>query len=147
MRQIKIPFQSDRIIGFTIPRGGVFYVCDHDEVTQVQIAEVPVTDVMDQHPYDLAEKNRDFVGLLFTGFPLNAPLKQAGGSSIEYDFNPKRDYVKVKCNVSGQTGEISFRTLSGDWFCASLSDDGHYLVLAEPYELALYQLVGRPVEG
>jgi hypothetical protein len=140
MRQIKLSLPCERIIGFTIPRGGSFFVCDHDEVLRIDIPSLPQVEVIDHHPYDLARENADFVGLHFTDCPLNLPLKESGGHSIYYDFNPKRNFVTVRCNVPGGTSEIKFRTLSGDWFCASLSDDGAHLVMAEPYDLALYDL-------
>lgn len=140
MRQIRLSIPSDRITGFTIPRGGAFNVCDHDEVFRVRIAEPPQIEVTEDNPYAFVGQSRDFVGLHFRGCPLNAPLMQAGESSIDYNFNPKRDFVTVKYTVSGQGGEIRFRTMSGDWFCGSLSDDGAHLVLADPYELALYEL-------
>jgi hypothetical protein len=140
MRHIPLTLQSDRLIGYTNPRNGSFLVADHDEVWRVEIAEPVGIEVMEQHPYDLAGQNRDFVGLHFEGAPRNQPLLHAGGSTIAYDFNPKRDYVTVRYTACGHSGEIRFRTFSGDWFCASLSDDGDHHVLAEPYGLALYDL-------
>lgn len=143
MREIKLPFLSDRLTGFTIPRGGSFYICDHDEVRHIQIAKVPLIEETEFQPYDFPRDNPDFVGLHFRDYPLNAPLKQVGESSISYDFNPKADFVTLKYTICGQNGEIKFRTMSGDWFCASLSDDGAYLVLADPYGLGLYDLTGN----
>jgi hypothetical protein len=140
MRQIPLTLQTDRLIGFTIPRNGSFFVADHDEVWRVEIAEPARLEVTEEHPYDLAGRNRDFTGLHFDGAPLNGPLLRAGGSAIAYDFNPRRDHVIIKYISPGQSGEIKFLTFSGDWFCASLSDDGAHLVLAEPYQLALYDL-------
>jgi hypothetical protein len=63
-----------------------------------------------------------------------------GGNEISYQFDPKSDFVTVNCKVHGRSAQIKFRTLSGDWFAASLSDDGRHLVLAEPYDFALYAL-------
>jgi hypothetical protein len=39
MRKLDLskPPESDRIIGFTIPNGGSFYICDHDEVWKVSV--------------------------------------------------------------------------------------------------------------
>lgn len=137
---ISKPAESDRIIGFTIPRNGNFYVCDHDEVWSVEIAEPPRIEVTDYAPYEFVGQSRDFVGLVFEGLSENRPLMQAGGNEISWNFDPKADFVTVKCKVGGRAEEVKFRTFSGDWFTASLSDDGKYLVLADPYLLEAYKL-------
>jgi hypothetical protein len=142
MRQIPLILQSDRLIGFTIPRNRSFFVADHDEVLRIEIGDTPNIELTDANPYDLAGQNRGFIGLHFDGAPLNHPLLRAGGSAIAYKFNPRRDHVTLTCTTPSQSGGIKFRILSGDWFCASLSDDGADLVLAEPYQLALYDLRG-----
>src|SRR5215475_3423072 len=55
------------------------------------------------------------------------------------------DLVTVNCKVHGRSAQIKFQSLSGDWFAASLSDDGRHLVLAEPYDIALYALDECPL--
>ena len=94
----------------------------------------------DHSPYEFVERNTDFLGLLFKGLTANVPLLRVGGKEVSYHFDPKSDFVTVNCKVHGRSAEIKFRTLSGDWFAASLSDDGRHLVLAEPYDIALYAL-------
>ena len=86
------------------------------------------------------ERNTDFLGLLLKGLAANVPLLRVGGHEVSYDFDPKSDFATVNCKVHGRSAQIKFRTLSGDWFAASLSDDGRHLVLAEPYDIALYEL-------
>ena len=137
---LSIPPESDRIIGFTIPRAGVFYVCDHAEVWRVAIGATPSVNVTDHPPYKFVEGRTDFLGLVFEGLRANDPLLHVGDNEIAWDFDPKKDLVAVNYNVGGRRGQIEFPILSGDWFAASLSDDGRHLVLAEPYDIALYAL-------
>jgi len=142
MRKLSLgaPAHSDRIIGFTIPRAGTFHVCDHDEVWKVALADPPSIEVTDDAPYEFLKGNRGFLGLVMAGETANQPLMRHGDTEISYDFNPKNDFVTVHCRTSGGASEVQFRTMSGDWFAASLSEDGRYLVLAEPYDLAVYEV-------
>ena len=48
--------------------------------------------------------------------------------------------VVVAYEAGESLGTVEFPTFSGDWFAASLSDDGKHLVLAEPYSIALYRV-------
>jgi hypothetical protein len=141
MLKLSMPPESDRIIGFTIPRGNSFYICDHDEVWSVDIGQPLRVAVTDNEPYKFVEQSKDFVGLVFSGLSANAPLHKVGESEITYAFDPKSDFVIVNYKVASQRGELKFRTTSGDWFAASFSDDGRYLVLAEPYDIAIYEVV------
>jgi hypothetical protein len=76
----------------------------------------------------------------FDGLTANDPLLRVGANEIADNFDPKIDFVTVSYKSAGRSGQIEVRTFSGDWFVASLSDDGRYLVLAEPYDLAVYEL-------
>ncbi len=142
MRKLALskPPESDRIVGFTIPKAGTFYICDHDEVWRAEIEPNPTIQVTDHSPYKFIEGRADFLGLVFEGLRDNSPLLRGGETEIGFDFDPKKDFATVKYSVGRQTGQIEFRTMSGDWFAASLSDDGYYLVLADPYELAVYSV-------
>jgi hypothetical protein len=142
MRKLDLskPRASDRIMGFTIPKGGAFHIFDHDEVWKVTIGTTLSIEVTDHPPYKFVGGNTDFLGLVFEGFTANSPLLRVGENEIAYDFDPTRNFVTVNYKVDGRSGEVEFRTLSGDWFAASLSDDGRHLVLAEPYDIALYAL-------
>jgi hypothetical protein len=142
MRKLDLskPPESDRIIGFTIPRGGLFCICDHDEVWKVSIGTTLGIEATDRSPYAFVETNTDFLGLVLDGLAANVPLLRAGGSAVAHDFDPKSDFVTVDCNVDGRSEQIEFRIQSGEWFAASLSDDGRHLVLAEPYDIAVYEL-------
>lgn len=134
------PPESDRIIGFTIPKAGLFYICDHDEVWKVRLGSKPNVEVTDHAPYDFARKRTDFLGLSFKGCVANEPLLLVGDTRIRYDFDPRIDFVEVTYEVAGRSGTIEFETASGDWFATSLSDNGRFLILAEPYGLAAYDL-------
>ena len=142
MRKLDLskPPESDRIIGFTIPKGGTFYICDHDEVWKISIGKTLGIEVTGHSPYEFVERNTDFLGLVFEGLTANIPLLRVGGNEVAYYFEPRSDFVTINYKVNGRRGQIKFRTLSGDWFAASLSDDGRHLVLAEPYDIALYEL-------
>jgi hypothetical protein len=140
MRRLALskPPESDRIVGFTIPKAGKFYICDHDEVWRATIAPTLAVQMTDHQPYKFVEGRTDFLGLVFEGFPRNPPLLRVGQNEIAFDFDPKKDFATVNYSVAGRSGQIEFRTLSGDWFAASFSDDGRHLILADPYDLALY---------
>jgi hypothetical protein len=133
-------FVSERIIGFTIAKAAEFYICDHDEVWKVAIGATPSIEETDYRPYEFVEQRTDFLGLVFDGLTANDPLLRVGANEIAYNFDPNNDFVTVSYKITGRSGQIEFRTFSGDWFVASLSDDGRYLALAEPYHLAVYEL-------
>jgi hypothetical protein len=134
------PPQSDRIVGFTIPTAGTFYVCDHDGVWKVKLEATPITELTNETPYEFVERRADFLGLVFEGLNANDPIVRVRQNQIAYDFDPEKDFVTLNYEVAGRSGQIEFRTLSGDWFAASFSDDGKYLVLADPHDIALYEV-------
>lgn len=136
MRKIDINIPSDRIIGFTLPKDGRFFVCDHDEVWEVVATPSLEVNVTDLQPYVVAERS-DFLGL---GGKNSAAILRSTNCEISYDFNPREDAVKVLYTSNGKNGAIEFKTFSGDWFSASLSVEGDLFVLAEPYLLELYEV-------
>jgi hypothetical protein len=134
VEKLSLTIPSERLIGFTVPKAGQFFVCDHDEVWSVSLAGAASLTETDHAPYEFVEQRSDFVGW---GRNENE-VKKAGITEIEYKFDPTADFVVVRYRTGDESGEIEFRTFSGDWFAASLSDDGKLLVLAEPYELAIF---------
>jgi hypothetical protein len=140
MRKLNLSTLPERIIGFTIPKAGTFYICDHDEVWRVAIGLAPVLQVTELEPYKFVESRPDFLGLVFEGLAANQRLLRVAQNEIVYDFDPKKNFVVVGYTVAGQSGKIEFPILSGDWFAASFSDDGRHLILAEPYDIALYEV-------
>ena len=109
-------------------------VFDYDEVYRVAL-HPPSVQVLDENPYSFADSRPDHLGVSD-----NAPVLQVGSAAVTYSFDPAAPSQVVRLEVDGQVREITFRTLSGDWFIASLSRDGSYLVIAEPYLLEVYSL-------
>ena len=64
----------------------------------------------------------------------------AGTVKISYGFDPKASSVRVAIESTQNTQYIDFRTLSGDWFVATLTPCGEFLVMAEPYLIEAYAL-------
>ena len=135
MKKVNLPRTSERIRGLTLPDNGFIYVCDYDEVFKVTIGNDSEAEILDDDPYE-------FLGSLShaLGVTEGEPILESNGNSISYKFNSINDFVTVHCNINGQESNIEFRTLSGDWFAASFSHCGKYLVLAEPYDIELYEL-------
>ena len=134
MEQLPLNVPLQRLMGFTIPKDGEFFVCDHNECWSVRLGRAPVVTEIDGSPYELAARP-DFVGA--GGTNSNGVLR-AGETEIHYHFHPNVESVAVGYRSGDKTGSINFRLISGDWFAASLSDDGAYAVLAEPDALHVY---------
>ena len=107
---------------------------DYDEVYRVSLNS-PSVSLLDDDPCSFADLYPDHFGVSD-----NAPLLQVGSVTVAYDFDPAAPSQVVRIDSDGQAQEISFTTISGDWFIASLSRDGSYLVIAEPYLLEVYSL-------
>lgn len=135
MKKIEIPKTTERIRGVTLPENGVVFVCDYDEVFKLRIGSVSDPEILDDDPYEFLNKQKHTVGVLE-----QPPIHEKNGNTINYNFNPTNDFVTVDYNIEGKVGIIKFRTLSGDWFAASFSKCGKYLILAEPYNFELYEL-------
>ncbi|WP_316168854.1 MULTISPECIES: hypothetical protein [unclassified Bradyrhizobium] len=81
------------------------------------------------------------MGLDFEGRKENPPLLRVGENAIAYDFIPSSDRGFVNYTVAGRNGQIEFPIWSQYWFSASFSDDGCYLILAEPDRLDIYETI------
>lgn len=134
MQKIDLPRISERIRGFTLPENGTMTVFDYDEVFRISL-QPPSVQVLDDNPYSFVELHPEYLGVSD-----NAPLLRVGSTTVSYGFEPAAPSQNVRLNLDGQLREIPFRTFSGDWFIASLSHDGSYLVIAEPYLLEVYSL-------
>jgi hypothetical protein len=137
MKKIELPRISERIRGFTLPANGVMQVFDYDEVFQVNLRN-PSVEVLALTPDAFEAEHPRCLGVSEL-----SPLLVVDETSVSYSFDPRADAQTVEVLSVGQRHEISFRTLSGDWFVATLSADGRYLVLAEPYLLEVYFLATR----
>ena len=139
MKKLNLPFISKRYTGFTIPKGGAFYICDHDAVWLITLGQEPIVHETDLNPYKFVDGHTDFLGLNFEGLEENPPLLRVGENVIAYDFNPGSNQVIVKYAVAGRSGQIEFPIFSQHWFCASFSDDSCHLILAEPDRVEIYE--------
>ncbi len=135
MKKVELPRTSERIRGVSLPKEGIFYVCDYDEVFKVVIGDLSEPEILDDDPYDFLDSLECSLGV-----SKHPPILESNGNCISYKFDSCADYVKVEYDISGSKGELEFRTLSGDWFAASFSKCGRYLMLAEPYCVELYEV-------
>jgi hypothetical protein len=135
MRKIELPITSERIRGVTLPKDGIIYICDYDEVFQVMVGDLSEPDILDDDPYDFLDSLPHSLGVY-----KHQPILESNGNIISYKFDSYADYVTVNYEIHGAKGELQFQTLSGDWFAASFSECGNYLMLAEPYGIELYEL-------
>ena len=135
MEKIELPSTSERIRGVTLPKEGVFYVCDYDEVFKVVVGDLSEPETLDDDPYDFLDNLPHSLGVYN-----HSPILESNGSSISYQFDELADFVTVEYEILGEKGKLEFRTLSGDWFAASFSECGNYLMLAEPCSIELYAL-------
>ena len=153
MIKLDIPRTSERIRGITLPEDGAMYVADYDEVFKITLNENATVETLDNNPYEFLESQEHFLGI-----GEHKPITKCNGNKVTYTFLPpveygtlkhklrnifglNKDYITVKYHISNKTGKIKFRALSGDWFVASFSKDGNYLVIAEPYDFEVYKIV------
>ena len=134
MRKIDLLRLSERIRGFTLPVDGVMHVFDYDEVFRLNLA-TGLFEILDDDPWEFADANPGFLGV--SGCE---PLRANGSSTVSYCFDPTGDFQDVCLIWQGQRHEITFRTLSGDWFVATLTANDKYLIIAEPYLFEVYAL-------
>ncbi|CAN7491324.1 hypothetical protein LJR118_003417 [Acidovorax sp. LjRoot118] len=111
------------------------YVFDYDEVFEVNLSRLTVEVLVLTPDAFEAEHPRYF------GVSATPPLLHVDETSVSYSFDPRADAQSVLVQSADSSHKISFRTMSGDWFVATLSVDGRYLIVAEPYLLEVYSLV------
>lgn len=134
MKKLELPYISERIRGFTIPEAGLMYVSDYDEIYKVTLSGAPSVEWVDGNPYEFEDTPK------YLGVTQADPILGVDGLSLSYQFNPGSNSQDVVLAAGERTETISFPTLSGDWFVATFSANGEYLVIAEPYLLEVYQL-------
>jgi hypothetical protein len=136
MYKLNLPYLSERIRGFTLSDDGVMCVFDYDEVFRIKLSDsFLAVEVLDDNPYDFEEQNLDFFGVSD-----RKPICQLGDFKLSYQFNPYADFQDVILQSPEQCETQRFRTFSGDWFVATFSPCGKYLVMAEPYLIEVYLL-------
>lgn len=135
MKKLDLPRISERIRGFTLPDNGVMYVFDYDEVFRVSLGCPPSVEVLPDNPYDFEATRPEYFGVSD-----REPIRQSGPVSLTYTFDPSANCQSISVSTHQTTETIEFRTLSGDWFVATLSECGKYLVVAEPYLVEVWSL-------
>lgn len=133
MEKVALPRTSERIRGVTLPKDGVICVCDYDEVFKIVIGNLSDPEVLDDDPYEFLERLPHSLGV-----SSHPPILELNGNYISYNFDSAADLVVVSYEILGAKGELEFRTFSGDWFAASFSECGKFLMLAESYGFELY---------
>ncbi len=133
LRRIPLEVFSERLFGLTVPNDGVFFAVDHDEAFKIDLKASPQVEVLDESPYPFIESFDNALGV-----PSGPPLLMHGEKTVSYDFDGHDDYVDVLIRRGREEARLRFRTMSGDWFVATLSKCGRHLVLAEPYLLEVY---------
>lgn len=134
LQKLSIPKFTERLYGFTIPNDGKIYACDHDESFDITLEQSPVVEILDDNPYEFIASFENSLGV-----PGGVPIHQLNETELSYFFDGRDDFVNVTVRHGSQIKEISFRTLSGDWFVGTISKCGKYLVLAEPYLFECYE--------
>ena len=135
MKKIQIPYITERIWGITPPSNGIMYVVDHDEVHQIKITDELKVSILSEEPYSFCDSLQNCLGI-----PKGEEILEGNGNNIKYSFDSTQDTVCVKLTLENTKEKIIFPILSGDWFAASFSVCGCYLLLAEPYSFELYEL-------
>lgn len=135
MLKLELPRISERIRGFTLPVDGKMNIFDYDEVFELSLGNLVTIEITLENPYDFEARTTDYFGVSD-----REPIRNAGSTQVSYDFDPKASSVRVTVGSTQNTEHIDFRTFSGDWFVATLTANGEFLVLAEPYLLEIYAL-------
>jgi hypothetical protein len=134
LRKLLIPTFTERLYGFTIPDADKIHACDHDESFEITLGDSPSVEMLEDNPYKFIASFENALGI-----PNGIPIHRLDGVEVSYSFDGRKDFVIVTVRRGDQTEKISLRTLSGDWFAATISKCGKYLVLAEPYLLECYE--------
>ena len=135
IKKLSLPYTSERIRGVTLPKDNIMYVCDYDEVHKLTIGNEITAEILDDDPYDFLDAQEHSLGL-----SEDPPIHKSGENTITYSFKPTADNVAVHLNINGKNEDINFKIMSGDWFEASFSKCGKYILIAEPYEFELYEI-------
>lgn len=129
---LRMPYVAERFLGVTIPDAGVMFACSYEGLHKI-VLEDPVhieTDDKRREDYDALRAKGETLGL-FGGTPILADSR----TKISYAFDPRADEQRIEVCIGGRSEIVTFATLSGDWFFASLSKCGQLLLLAEPYAI------------
>lgn len=138
LNSLKMPYVAERLLGVTIPECSVMYACSYEGLHKI-VLEDPVrveTDKERSEDYEMLRSKGDALGL-FGGTPILTDSR----TQISYVFDPRAKDQRIEVRQAGSSEVITFATLSGDWFIATLSKCGQFLVLAEPYAIEVRKTV------
>ncbi len=139
LTRVQLPnYIAERFFGITIPDGGRLHACSGEALHTIVLSDPVVV----EHDEDARE---DYALMSSLGTPLGIwgsgePILDDGHTRVEYTFVPGRREMTVFVHRGDVTELVPFDTFSGDWFAATLSTCGRYLVLAEPYEIEIYAI-------
>jgi hypothetical protein len=132
---LQIPPFAERILGITIPDDSTLFACSYDGLHTIELGDPThvETDEDGIEDYKLLQSKGPVLGILG-----GDPILEVGDTKITYTFNDSSRVQRVEVQIGDATQTVEFNTMSGDWFYATLSTSGKYLVLAEPYRLDAY---------
>lgn len=133
MQKVNLPKISERIRGFTLPENGVFYVFDYDEVFRISLGATANVEITGENPYDFEERCGSYYGVSD-----KEPILSCRDANLRYSFDPSKNSQTVHIHTGHGEEILNFPSLSGDWFVATLTADGTYLFIAEPYLIEAY---------
>jgi hypothetical protein len=137
LTRLQVPWFAERLLGITVPEAGRMYACSYEGVHELALADPVLVTTDDTHAEDY-----DFLGSKGQTLGLHGgtPVLQAAGSAIAYSFDPEAASQSIHIRRGSWASRVEFPTDSGDWFYASLSTCGTFLVMAEPYRLHVYHV-------
>lgn len=134
--KLQLPYISERIREITLIENDLMYVADYDSVYRVKLGiHIEVEELSDLDPYEFASSCRNPIAVNEEN-----RILEHSGNKISYKFRSVENSQLVEVEIDSVKRSIEFRTLSGDWFCASFSKCGSYILLAEPYLIEIYRL-------
>lgn len=159
-KKIKLPYITERIIAFSLPKDGQMLVLDMDGAYIVDIQKAKVQEVQSGNSwlvtqyFDAGKARSDFDSAIALEYSSKqfVMLGLFGGENIE--INKSGEQIKLhtetyregeRCFSVERDGtlifEYCFKDLSGDWLHLTFSEDGACIVLGNPYELSLFQRI------
>ena len=136
MNKLDFKLPEKRLSGFTMPCKDGFHICGTDEVYFISLEDQRANVIETNFdPFNFFMSAETFLGA--QGMK---PITSFGNNTLDYTFDPTKREVVIRFIIDGESGELIFPTLSGDWFVASFSTCGKFLAVAEPYQIDLYRL-------
>jgi hypothetical protein len=137
LTRLQVPLFAERLLGITIPEAGRMYACSYEGIHELALTDLVrvTTDKAHAEDYDFLQSKGRALGLHG-----GTPLLEVAGLAISYSFDPDAASQSIHIRRGSWASRVEFPTDSGDWFHASLSTCGAFLVMAEPYRLEVYHV-------